>query len=334
MPIPYKSIPKVAVFKRDCQQAKDPGPRDPILKYVWEVLGEYESNHSRFMWQAAKMREIVILGRLYYATDLWLKDSKPSSSAEDWKLPCKPIVADFYRVVCTTLADKVGVGINALPTWLTETYGKGLTDHAVSLDLDKKLAKYMDQAEVDLCRIKFRNGRAYMRELNTGRIEWVAASSDAYKNDRIFAGGGAKHQIGHAGYVLSLGGDFFMGNHRVGGKQGEQANVYHSSYRSGEAIRCAGTWKVDNGFVKEISTSSGHYQPDVRHLLIAVETLKAYGVNLDKLVVHYYLKGQQFYGEPALTFMQKHRTGTLAGNREGYIKGQNVEQPARRRAFG
>lgn len=332
--IPYKSIPALTVFQADSNGSIDARKGDPILQQIDEILHQYHTNHGIVMFSASKLKEIMILGRLFSAVDMWLKDVTLNANRTNsvWKVKCKPAIESLYQVGCLRLAERVGVPINQLPFWITEAFGKGLSEHGVELDLDKGLAKYMDPAEADLCRIQFKGGKAYMRLLNAGSVDLVAASSDIYKNDKIFASGYAKHLKGHAGYVLSMGGDFFMGQHRVGGKLKEQSNLYHSSYRGGEAIRCAGTWKVEEGVVKEISDSSGHYQPNLHHMINALEVLKAYGVNLADLKVHYYKnKEEAQVTESSFDFLAKAHRGVLQDHRNRFINEQKVESTSRKK---
>jgi hypothetical protein len=336
--IPYTSLPSVATFRTDSNGTIDARTGDSILQRIDEILAQHHNNHGRVMFQAAKMREVMILGRLYMAMDMWLKDVKLNANRDKpvWKQSCLHAVESLYKVGCFKLADRVGVPINQLPFWINESFGKSMGAHGVELDLDKGMAKYMDAPEADLCRIKFEAGRAYMRNTAAADIEFVPASSDAFMNDKIFAGGYAKHLKGHAGYVLSMGGDFFMGQHQVGGKPGASANTYHSSYTAGQAIRCAGTWKVEGGVVKEISDSSGHYQPTLHHMINAVETLKTYGVDIANLKVHYYGKDAQgqnvnVVGQAATVFLATQQGKPLAEIRNNNLLGQQVETVARKK---
>jgi hypothetical protein len=175
-----------------------------------------------------------------------------------------------------------------------------------------------------------------MRNTTSASIDYVPASSADYHDAKIYGAKHSPHMVGHAGFVLSMGGDFFMGQHGIGGKINEEKNVYHSSYTAGRAVRCSGTWKVENGVVKEISDSSGHYKPNLNHMINALETLKTYGVDLSKVLIHYYGKNeagtggnQVFKNQNANEFLTNRRRGVLSSSRQAYIEGQKVETAAR-----
>ena len=109
-----------------------------------------------------------------------------------------------------------------------------------------------------------------------------------------------------------MSGDFYVGPHFVGNREKGNGR-YHSSYMSGEAVLCGGEILIEEGVVRGINNSSGHYKPGANNLIMAVETLATVGVNIRDLVVsaagHGELQGDiflrkfdRFDGEGMFTF--------------------------------
>jgi len=71
----------------------------------------------------------------------------------------------------------------------------------------------------------------------------------------------------------------FAAAHRVG-------NLHHSSFVSGDAVRCAGMIGVENGKVTWVDNDSGHYQPTTQHLRNFVNHLAFHKVFAPDAVVY------------------------------------------------
>lgn len=52
---------------------------------------------------------------------------------------------------------------------------------------------------------------------------------------------------------------------------------HHSSFSGGKKVRCAGTWVVKNGKVKNMDNNSGHYQPTDGHFLTLLQLIEQAG---------------------------------------------------------
>lgn len=61
-------------------------------------------------------------------------------------------------------------------------------------------------------------------------------------------------------------------------------NVKHTSLSIGDAIKCGGALKVNNGKVQEINLDSGHYFPSLAHLNKLVYYLRKKGVLLENCI--------------------------------------------------
>ena len=277
MTIPYAKIPPTAEFIKDSSVTLGVRSSDKILAQIEEALALYHRPNG-VTAQEQKLDEILALARLYFPTDLWLKEHQKGKGASGRKAAIQAL----FECTCKVLSNRTGVPLNLLPNWFIVTFGRGINMHAVELDYEEKRAKYMTPLEADKYRIQFQGGRAYQRQWWLSKPDLVIAESIRGKPD-----GQKDMQEGHAGYVLSMGGDFFTQKHSTSANA-QGTNIYHSTYLSGGTVRCAGTWKIENGVVLEISDASGHYRPTQDHMISAVETLKAYGVDMGTLKVFIY----------------------------------------------
>jgi hypothetical protein len=80
-----------------------------------------------------------------------------------------------------------------------------------------------------------------------------------------------KGGVGYAAYVFSEHGDLFIAEHLDG-------EWHHSSFLSGNPVRCAGMIKIVQGKVTGVNNHSGHYRPRTRHLYKFVEKMANYSV--------------------------------------------------------
>ncbi len=69
------------------------------------------------------------------------------------------------------------------------------------------------------------------------------------------------------------------------GPRGREA-THHSTFAAGANVHAAGELTARDGWLKMISNNSGHYKPDARGNVQAVEALDAMGVNTDAALVH------------------------------------------------
>lgn len=76
---------------------------------------------------------------------------------------------------------------------------------------------------------------------------------------------------GKAIYVMSQSGTFHVASHIVG-------RYHHSSLLAGQAVACAGEMEVDQGKLLWLSNKSGHYQPNLNHLVQVLHQLQKSGV--------------------------------------------------------
>ncbi|MEX2571964.1 MAG: hypothetical protein WD737_11755 [Gemmatimonadota bacterium] len=304
---------------------------DTILKGIDALI-------DTFHLQPAGPAQAILLGKLYYATEAWLK--KAERGEPGVHRGRKSGVYDLYVQVVQELSAVTGVPINLLPNWLAETFGKSLVEHGAELDIRENLADYLSEVEVRKFRLRFKGGVAYQQQWWTNKTKWVPASSANVVEGTVDLArkqGNAGAEVlsnGFSGYVLSQGGDFYSGPHFAPRNQGQKANTgrYHSSYFGGEAILSAGEIKIENGRIIEINTNSGHYQPGPKHVRMAVETLALHGVKLDTVWVAAFgqprMRASEYLAREGLNFTPADKG--LGVPRQGWANHTGGNTPASR----
>ena len=232
---------------------------------------------------------LLMLGRLFYATDTWLKLAGRKTPGINERR--QPAVQAFYVALVNRLSEETGVPINLLPNWLSQTFGKAMHEHGVDLDITKNLAEYLNESQVRKYRLDFRGGFAYQQKWWKNSTGQVLANSLAVTGGSTALGearGADPAQViqgGFSGYVMSQGGDFYSGPHFAPLGTDKELARYHSSYYGGEPVLCAGEIKIVAGRVLEINNESGHYRPGPQKLAMAVEMLAMLGVRVRDLTV-------------------------------------------------
>lgn len=234
---------------------------------------------------------VIALVKLYYATDAWLK--KAERGATDVNSRRTPGVYACFASVSYRLSELVNVPINLLPDWLTETFGKAMVAHGAHLDVGLELADYLSAEQVAKYRINLSGGRAYQQEWWLNSKKWVLANSSSIRDGteavRKEIGGDPSHVLsdeGYSGYVMSQGGDLYSGPHFATRGQTKESARFHSSYFGGEPVLCAGEILIEDGVIREINNSSGHYRPGGNNISMMLELLMVQGVRLAQLQVY------------------------------------------------
>ena len=66
-----------------------------------------------------------------------------------------------------------------------------------------------------------------------------------------------------------------------------KGSFYHSCYLEGREVLCTGCITVVDGELKYINNWSGHYQPSRQQLSLAIQALRARGVDITNVRVEY-----------------------------------------------
>jgi hypothetical protein len=88
-----------------------------------------------------------------------------------------------------------------------------------------------------------------------------------------------KADPGWAAFAFSEHYELFLARHEAG-------QWHHSSFLSGNPVRCAGMIKIIQGKVKGVNNHSGHYRPRPRHLYNFIKYLDKFNVLSDTCEVH------------------------------------------------
>ncbi|HEY4216794.1 MAG TPA: hypothetical protein VGM67_06625 [Gemmatimonadaceae bacterium] len=291
-------MPVVIATKAEFQTATDltfvtsaKRPSDTILQRIDLLLDLYHGTEE-------EKAKIMFLGRIYFATDMWLRICDRGDPSVNVRR--RPSVYTFYTAVVNRLCELTGIAgkQNLLPNWLTETFGKNMVEHGVEVDITSKAADYLAPDKAAKYKLSFVGGMAYQQSWWTNSADLVLANTIGV-DDQTGGQGQRPIAVDSGGYVVTLSGEFYHGPHYT--NNGSTKGRFHSSYLAGEAVKCAGVMKIQNGKVIRIDTDSGHYQPGDPNLVMAVEALAAYGVKMADLRVKPFGKaettGQAFLAE-------------------------------------
>jgi hypothetical protein len=255
---------------------------DPILMRIDALLGEYLKPGKSDDWKDG-YTQLACLGDMFWCADTWLKDH--AATKDPAKKKRTPGIQTFYKDVAESLAEAYGVTINVLPRELEDHFGKSMSDHGK--ETDKKTANirtYLERHEAAQFRVFIRKGLCYQFQW------WEADGKKAKKlvlmdtSGKQFGEGIDRARAGQtensAGYVLSMNRTMYSGCH----KNTTTAKFYHSAYLAGSPVQCGGTVVVEKGVLRMVNNGSGHYQPGPDKLVNVLETLKAAGLDLKKIV--------------------------------------------------
>lgn len=134
-----------------------------------------------------------------------------------------------------------------------------------------------------------------------------------------FKNAGLQELNGNAMYVMDPNGKFYAAPQIA-------ARFHHSSFLAGGPVAGAGEMTVKNGQLLRISNSSGHYLPDVIHMVQVLRELSLQGVNLQGVQLNIkYQKGPKdgFTLSDAASF---YKTVTKKGEIKDPKELQNIVQ--------
>lgn len=258
---------------------------DRLLNDIDALLDLFHGLNSESDAGIKRAARINVLGRLYFATDGWLKmaDLGSNSTINPRR---RPAVFALYKIIVEKIKEETGVTENVMPSWLVQTFGKDMGDHGVGLDLRDGWAEYLSEQERRKYKLIFKGGLAYQQKWweNSEGLTLADTEIRNYNKDNVIA-----NLFG--GYAVSMSGDFYSGPHNPPG--GIRGNArYHSSYLAGDAVLCAGEIRIKSGVVTHINNGSGHYQPDSSNLARAVESLAIQGINIRNILVREFGRGE------------------------------------------
>ena len=130
----------------------------------------------------------------------------------------------------------------------------------------------------------------------------------------------ANADYGVAGFAMGLNRNIYARIHS--NYNAAKGSFYHSCYLEGRELLCTGCITVLNGELIYINNWSGHYAPSPQQLLLAVQALRARGVNLSRTRVEY----QQADGDSVYAWAERFldKFGSKGGDFDGFSKGRFV----------
>lgn len=279
----FKAFPTLDQWKRASSVALAVRDKDVILNRIDELVDA--SNRA-----ADDGARLYIRCDLFFTLDYWLKTYKHSTKMDKGR---EPAVMNLYKYVAYRLSDAFKCQINVLPRELEFYFGRELSAHGSELDAALNCASYLKRADLRKYKIYFKEGLAYQfpwwkttKSFSESKFE-LADSSHA-SNPAVFDPHSTGYRRHWGGFAMSMGRDIYMAKHHCTRDFGENGNFYHSSYLGGQHVMLAGTMLIERGVIKAVSTDSGHYQPDQRHVINLLQTLQMYGVHTGSIDIQDY----------------------------------------------
>jgi hypothetical protein len=242
----YTSFPALSQWLNDSRGnlSKHRGG-DDILVRIDQLVEAHASADSQ-------MQQLVRVD-LFWCLDYWLKVVKATPAMDDSR---EPSVQKLYVTVVNLLCANFNCQVNTLVNKLEEAFGRTVGSHGLQVDLGKGLVKYFSDTERKLYQLQFRGGLAYQRpwwEVNADLSALVPVESSRASDPSAFFGTGAM-RTGFAGFVMSMGRDFYMAKH--GGPNEKNSRIFHSSYLGENMISCAGTMPARSASSLPIAATS------------------------------------------------------------------------------
>ncbi len=126
--------------------------------------------------------------------------------------------------------------------------------------------------------------------------------------------------LGVAGFSMGLNRNIYARKHS--NYDAAKGSFYHSCYLEGREVLCTGCITVVNGELTYINNWSGHYQPSRQQLSLAVQALRARGVDITNVVVEYQQTDGTYERQLAPAFLQS--DGVRGADFDGFSKGRFV----------
>ena len=175
-----------------------------------------------------------------------------------------------------------------------------MSNHGVHID--DNVGKKKHNAQSQLCYLSDAGAMACRLSIEDGKFKIVNQAGDfelfdcsggefMEKGNPAWQGSEQNGKKGVAGFAMGLDRRIYAHKHSLPGKgttvAGPGSNFYHSSYLGGREVLCTGCITVVKGELTYINNWSGHYQPSPQQLSLAVQGLRAQGVNIDNVLVEY-----------------------------------------------
>jgi hypothetical protein len=314
--VTYTRMPSVEKWMKDSSVMFAVRKKDIILVRIDELLtlfhtlkaGEPNVNALR----------IVVLADLFLTTNFWIARHHKTDAI--WKGGVKgtintqmerdryPAILGLFGIVVDVLKKLFGVTRDVdVSNRMKEYFGRHMSSHGVTCDLDDEMAKYFTVKERALFRLCFKGGLAYQYRwwANPVTLELQRAYSIfSYTpvNRRVVAGGASNMGTpNYGGFIMTLDREIYMTKHLFDPRgRGQNAGIFHSSYTQGDLVACAGTMLIEGGIIKAVRTDSGHYRTTEQNVVGLMMALRMYSVDIGRIYIFDYLNQPMGWGDELL----------------------------------
>lgn len=202
--------------------------------------------------------------------------------------------ADVFGVVYGINGDEIEIYLQKQLIGLT-AHGKHVDEQVGNIFPNQGTISqlvYLSDQEALACRLHIKDGRFWIVSARGG-LELFDCSGENFKLDddrgitnTAYLGTEDNNDLGVAGFAMGHNRDIYASFHTNRGAP--KGSFYHSAYMAGREVLCTGCITVVKGKLTYINNASGHYQPNQQQLSLAVQTLRAQGVDISHVTVQRY----------------------------------------------
>jgi len=245
--------------------------------------------------------------------------------------------ADVFGQVFGINGDQIDVYLRQQLIFMS-THGAGVDTNVGKMkhrDADGKSTSrlaYLSDEEALACRLHIDGGRLMITN-GKGQLERFDCSGSEFKDiSRTKRGeftktanparrGSEKNgDLGVAGFAMGLDRSIYARKHS--NYDAAKGSFYHSCYLEGRELLCTGCITVVDGQLTYINNWSGHYQPSRQQLSLAVQALRALGVDIANVTVENQLTDGTYETKLGPAFLES--DGVKGADFDGFSKGRFV----------
>lgn len=294
--------------------------------------------------QVAKSIHGSLLVDIYTVTGQFMRSiSRNTQLRTDQDCALFPLYRSLHFAAADAFGRVFGINGDQIDVYLRQqlifmsTHGAGV-DTAVGkmkhVDADGKRTSrlaYLSDEEALACQLHVEGGRLMITN-GRGELEPFDCSGPEYKDiSRTKSGftktanparrGNEKNGgLGVAGFAMGLNRNIYARKHS--NYDVAKGSFYHSCYLEGREVLCTGCVTVVNGELKYINNWSGHYQPSRQQLSLAVQALRALGVDIANVTVEYQQTDGKYETKLGPAFLES--DGVKGADFDGLSKGRFV----------
>lgn len=239
--------------------------------------------------------------------------------------------ADVFGQVFGIKGDEIDVYLRQQLIFMS-THGVGVDTNVALIQRVDATGKttsrlaYLSDEEALAYRLHIEGGR-FMITNGQGALEPFDCSGPEYKDisqtkrgNPARRGNEKNNGLGVAGFSMGLNRNTYARKHS--NYDAAKGSFYHSCYLEGREVLCTGCITVVNGELKYINNWSGHYQPSRQQLSLAVQALRAQGVNITNVTVEYQQTDGTYETNLGPAFLES--DGVRGADFDGLSKGRFV----------